>query len=342
MSAGAHPQPSVSGSAATSAGDGRSSTSGMAISTSRDLVDWRPVGTSSPRGSWNWTAARPGRHVRPHLAVPQRRFYLCARGRARTSSSRRPSGRRVVGPHGARRAASTPPCAFPDRRVAPRETSTRQRPDHPFTIPGRACACRPPAALRFSVRPRVIGRGRVLIWPEAPRTSTAAEGHCSSSPRGRGELRALGAGVARRRQAGQARSRRRLRAARWSPHRGGRDPVQAVGHADLVDLNNGSAWAVLLGVRRHRRAAGGITWGARPFLGHGHLGRRRAGRGSGTHRAHRPRTSRPSSATISTRRVSARNGCRSGTRSGEAARSANGPGGSASGGRPPRCATPRR
>ena len=118
--------------------------------------------------------------------------------------------------------------------------------DHPRVYQARIDLAT--GALREPMQPIWTGTGG--IWPEGA-TSTSWRAATTCSPR---------------------RAERRTTTPRWSraahrrpdrsnvpaqpdpdPPRPGAHPIQATGHADLVELADGTCWAVLLGVRAHER-----------------------------------------------------------------------------------------
>ena len=137
-----------------------------------------------------------------------------------------------------------PSLAFLDGRVFYTRNGRGADPDHPFVYQGElTLAGGPPIA----VEPRVIWRGTGGVWPEAPHLYrrggwyylVAAEGGTSyghsvvvaraTDPYGPFEPSPHGPLLTHR-------DRPRL-------------PIQATGHADLVDLEDGTTWAVLLAIR---------------------------------------------------------------------------------------------
>jgi xylan 1,4-beta-xylosidase len=236
---------------------------GLPIHHSRDLVHWRPIGHALTRVSQlDLDGAGSSRGIfAPTIRHHRGRFYLVVtlvdRGGNFMVTARRPEGPWSE-PIWIDRDGIDPSLTFlaPSRGGAGRVLYTRNGKgtdlDHPFVYQGELD---PRTGKRG--RLRVIWRGLGGIWPEAPHVYFlrgcyylfAAEGgtawdHCEMVGRA-AEPYGPFAPSPRNPILG---------------HRARRGhPIQATGHVDLVTLDDGTTWAVFLGIR--------------PRRGHNHLGR---------------------------------------------------------------------
>jgi len=221
---------------------------GVPLYTSRDLVHWTPLGHALTRRSQLDLRGAPssGGIYAPTLRHHEGTFFLVTTlvGRGNfVVTARSPRGP-WSDPLWLDEDGVDPSLAFLDGRVFYTRNGRGTDPDHPFVYQGElTLAGGPPIA----VEPRVIWRGTGGIWPEAPHLYrrggwyylVAAEGGTSyghsvviaraTDPYGPFEPSPHGPLLTHR-------DRPRL-------------TIQATGHADLVDLEDGTTWAVLLAIR---------------------------------------------------------------------------------------------
>ena len=233
---------------------------GVPIFHSRDLVNWRQVGHALTRRSQLDLTGVPssGGIFAPTLRHHDGEFFLVTTlvGRGHfVVSARSPRGPWSE-PSLLDGDGIDPSLAFLDGRIYLTRTGRGRDPDHPFiyqTEVGRRAEGFVP--LR---RPRVIWRGTGGIWPEGPHLYRRGEWYYLVTAEG---------GTSYDHSVVVTRGRTPYGPFQASPHGPlvthrdrPRHPIQATGHADLVDLEDGSTWALLLGIR---------TAGGR----HHHLGR---------------------------------------------------------------------
>ncbi len=231
---------------------------GLPIHHSRDLVNWRPIGHALTRPSQlELGVAGSSRGLfAPTLRHHRGRFYIVCTlidgGGNFIVTARRPEGP-WSNPIWIDRDGIDPSLTFHDGRVFYTRNGRGTDTNHPFIHQGEL----DPATGALTRPLRVIWRGLGGVWPEAPHLYFlrghyylfAAEGgtawdHCevvgrADNPHGPFEPNPGNPILGHRRRRGH--------------------PIQATGHADLVTLDDGTTWAVFLGIRPHR--------------GHGHLGR---------------------------------------------------------------------
>jgi xylan 1,4-beta-xylosidase len=231
---------------------------GLPIHHSRDLVNWRLLGHALTRPSQlDLDGAGSSRGLfAPTIRHHRGRFYvvctLIDRGGNFMVTARRPEGPWSqpiwLDPDGI-----DPSLAFLDGKVFYTRNGQGTDRDHPFVYQGEI-----DPRTGALVRPlRVIWRGTGGIWPEAPHLYFL---------RGRYYLFAAEGGTAWDHSEVVGRADDPYGPFAPSPtnpilgHRRRRGhPIQATGHADLVTLDDGTTWAVFLGIRPRGR--------------HNHLGR---------------------------------------------------------------------
>jgi alpha-N-arabinofuranosidase len=140
-----------------------------------------------------------------------------------------------------------PSLAFLDGRVYLTRNGRGSDPDHPFVYQAELVS--DGHGLTQATRPRVIWKGAGGVWPEAPHVYRRGGWYYLVTAEG---------GTSYGHSVVVARGRTPYGPFVASPHgpllthrNRPRHPVQATGHADLVDLDDGSTWAVLLGIRPH-------------------------------------------------------------------------------------------
>ena len=159
-----------------------------------------------------------------------------------------------------------PSLAFLDGRIHYTRNGPGSDPDHPFVYQGELTSSA--GGFELLRPPRVIWKGTGGIWPEAPHLYRRGRHYYLVTAEG-GTSYGHSVVVARGGRADGpfvASPHGPLVTHRDRP----RDPIQAVGHADLVDLDDGTTWAVLLGIRvtggRHHHLGretflAPVTWG---------------------------------------------------------------------------------
>lgn len=219
---------------------------GVPIFHSRDLVGWRLVGHALTRRSQLDLAGVPssGGIYAPTLRHHDGTFYLVTTHVDRGNfvvTAKDPRGPWSE-PIWLDREGFDPSLAFLDGRVYYTRDGPGTDDDHPFVYQGGLSLAE--GALG---RLRVIWRGTGGVWPEGP--------HLYRRDRWYYLLTAEG-GTSYGHSVVVARSTRPYGTFTPSPHgpllthrNRPRHPIQATGHADLVELEDGSTWAVLLGVR---------------------------------------------------------------------------------------------
>jgi xylan 1,4-beta-xylosidase len=232
---------------------------GVPIFHSRDLVGWRPIGHAlARRAQLDLAGVESSRGIyAPTLRHHDGTFYLVTthvdRGNFVVTAAQ------PVGPWSdpvwIDEEGIDPSLAFLDGRVYYTRNGPGSDADHPFVYQAELAVDAGQALLRTT--PRVIWKGTGGIWPEAPHLYRRGAFYYLVTAEG---------GTSYGHSVVVARARRPFGPFEKSPHGPlltHRDlpdhPIQATGHADLVELEDGSTWAVLLGIRAAR--------------GHHHLGR---------------------------------------------------------------------
>ena len=221
---------------------------GVPIFHSRDLVSWRPIGHALTRRSQlDLAGARSsGGIYAPTLRHHEGVFSLVTthvdRGNFVVTATR-PQGP-WSDPHWLDGEGIDPSLAFLDDRVYYTRNGPGSDPHHPFVYQANLVWDGVPGLAR---RPRVIWRGTGGIWPEAPHLYRRGRWYYLVTAEG---------GTSYGHSVVVARSRRPYGPFAPSPHgpllthrNRPRHPIQATGHADLVELDDGTTWAVLLGIR---------------------------------------------------------------------------------------------
>jgi xylan 1,4-beta-xylosidase len=222
---------------------------GVPIFHSRDLVNWKHLGHALTRRSQLDLTATPcsGGIYAPTLRHDGTTFYLV------TTHVER--GHFVVTAQDPRGAWSDPwwlegdgidpSLAFVDDRIYFTRNGRGADRDHPFVY--QAELVRGRHGLEHATKPRVIWKGTGGIWPEAPHLYRRGDWYYLLTAEG---------GTSYGHSVVVARSRKPYGPFTASPHGPllthrdrPRHPIQATGHADLVELEDGSTWAVLLGIR---------------------------------------------------------------------------------------------
>ena len=222
---------------------------GVPIFHSRDLVSWRQLGHALTRRSQLDLAAVPssGGIYAPTLRYHDGTFYLVTTQVERghlvvTARSPRGPWSNPVWLDGD---GIDPSLAFIDGRIYLTRNGQGTDRDHPFVYQTELA----PGAhgLERTKPPRVIWKGTSGVWPEAPHLYRRGDWYYLLTAEG---------GTSYGHSVVVARSRKPYGPFTASPHGPllthrdrPRHPIQAVGHADLVDLEDGSTWAVLLGIR---------------------------------------------------------------------------------------------
>jgi len=225
---------------------------GVPIYHSRDLVHWRLLGHALTRRSQLDLGDAPssGGIYAPTLRHHDGTFFLVTThvGRGHlVVTARNPRGPwsdpTWVGTEGV-----DPSLAFIDDRVLFTRTGPGSDADHPFVYQSELD--RNGAELRERTRPRVIWKGTGGIWTEGPHLFRRGGWYYLLTAEG---------GTSYGHSVVVARSRHAYGPFAPSPHGPllthrdrPRHPVQATGHADFVELEDGSTWAVLLGIRPAR------------------------------------------------------------------------------------------
>jgi xylan 1,4-beta-xylosidase len=222
---------------------------GIPIFRSRDLVRWTQLGHVLTRRSQLELAGvrSSGGIYAPTLRYHEGTFYVVTTHVERGNfvvASTRPGGP-WSDPVWLDEDGVDPSLAFLDGRVYYTRNGPGADADHPFVYQGELELAPGRASLRR--RPRVIWRGTGGIWPEAPHLYRRGGSYYLVTAEG---------GTSYGHSVVVARSRRPYGPFEPSPHGpflthrdAARHPVQATGHADLVDLGDGSTWAVFLGIR---------------------------------------------------------------------------------------------
>ena len=222
---------------------------GVPIFHSRDLVGWRQIGHALTRKSQlDLSGVRSSDGIyAPTLRHHDGTFYLVTTLVGRGNflvTAKHPRGP-WSDPCWLDSDGIDPSLAFLDDRVYYTRNGPGADPDHPFVYQAElAWSGGVPSLAR---KPRVIWSGTGGIWPEAP--------HLYRRGRWFYLLTAEG-GTSYGHSVVVARSGRPYGPFVPSPHGPllthrdrPRHAIQATGHADLVELDDGSTWAVLLGIR---------------------------------------------------------------------------------------------
>jgi alpha-N-arabinofuranosidase len=140
-----------------------------------------------------------------------------------------------------------PSLAFLDGRVHYTRAGPGSDEEHPFVYQGELALS--DGGIALSLPPQVIWRGTGGVWPEGPHLYRRGRWFYLVTAEG---------GTSYGHSVVVARSRAPFGPFAPSPHGPllthrdrPRHPVQATGHADLVELEDGTTWAVLLGIRPH-------------------------------------------------------------------------------------------
>jgi xylan 1,4-beta-xylosidase len=240
---------------------------GVPIFHSRDLVTWRLVGHALTRKSQlDLTGVRSsGGIYAPTLRHEGGAFHLVTTHVERGNfvvTAPEPRGP-WSDPLWLDTEGFDPSLALLDGRVYYTRDGPGADPDHPFVYQGELSL--PDGALR---RLRVIWKGTGGVWPEGPHLYRRGRWYYLLTAEG---------GTSYGHSVVVARGARPYGPFTPSPHGPllthrdrPRHPIQATGHADLVELEDGSTWAVLLGIRpasgRHQHLGretflAPVTWG---------------------------------------------------------------------------------
>jgi len=222
---------------------------GVPIFHSLDLVNWRQIGHALTRQSQLDLTAAPssGGIYAPTLRHHDGTFYLVTtqveRGHL-VVTARSPRGP-WSDPVWLDGDGIDPSLAFLGDRVYLTRNGRGSDPDHPFVYQSELA--QGAQGLEQATRPRVIWKGTGGIWPEAPHLYRRGDWYYLLTAEG---------GTSYGHAVVIVRSRKPYGPFVPSPHGPllthrdrPRDPIQATGHADLVDLEDGSTWAVLLAIR---------------------------------------------------------------------------------------------
>ncbi len=233
---------------------------GVPIFHSRDLVSWRQLGHALTRpGQLGLTSApSSGGIYAPTLRHHAGRFYLVTTlvGRGNFVVTADDAGGPWSDPHWLDEEGFDPSLAFLGGRVYYTRAGPGSDDDRPFVYQTELALSGDRPAL--ADEPRVIWQGTGGVWPEGPHLYRRGRWFYLVTAEG---------GTSYDHSVVVARSMQPEGPFEASPHgplvthrERPRHPIQATGHADLVELADGSTWAVLLGIR----PAGGH---------HHHLGR---------------------------------------------------------------------
>jgi alpha-N-arabinofuranosidase len=225
---------------------------GIPIFRSRDLVRWTQLGHVLTRRSQLELAGvrSSGGIYAPTLRYHEGTFYVVTthveRGNFFVAAPR--AGGPWSDPVWLDEEGVDPSLAFLDGRVYYTRNGRGTDPDHPFIFQSELV--RTPHGLTQKSEPQVIWKGTGGIWPEGPHLYRRGEWYYLVTAEG---------GTSYGHSVVVARSRTPHGPFVASPHgpllthrERPRHPIQATGHADLVELEDGSTWAVLLGVRPTR------------------------------------------------------------------------------------------
>jgi xylan 1,4-beta-xylosidase len=222
---------------------------GVPIFRSRDLVRWTQIGhVLTRKGQLDLTdTPSSGGIYAPTLRYHDGTYYVVTTLVGRGSfvvTAPRPSGP-WSDPVWLDEEGVDPSLAFLDGRVYYTRNGPGSDEDHPFVYQAELDLTDDRARLRR--RPRVIWKGTGGIWPEAPHLYRRGGFYYLVTAEG---------GTSYGHSVVVARSRRPYGPFLASPHGPllthrdhPRHPVHATGHADLVELEDGSVWAVFLGIR---------------------------------------------------------------------------------------------
>jgi alpha-N-arabinofuranosidase len=222
---------------------------GIPIFHSRDLVSWRQLGHVLARPSQLDLTGVPssGGIYAPTLRHHDGRFHLVTTLVGRGNfivTAENPEGP-WSDPHWLDDEGFDPSLTFLDGRVHYTRAGPGSDEDHPFVLQAELALS--DDGIRISREPRVIWQGTGGVWPEGPHLYRRGRWYYLVTAEG---------GTSYGHSVVVARSSRPDGPFVASPHgplvtHRDRpcDPIQAVGHADLVELLDGSTWAVLLGIR---------------------------------------------------------------------------------------------
>jgi xylan 1,4-beta-xylosidase len=222
---------------------------GVPIFHSRDLVGWRQIGHALARRSQlDLSGERSSGGVyAPTLRHHEGTFYLVTThvGRGHfVVTAKHPRGAWSE-PSWLDSEGIDPSLAFLDDRVYFTRNGPGTDDDHPFVYQTELDWSAGSPALAGA--PRVIWKGTGGIWPEAPHLYRRRPWYYLLTAEG---------GTSYGHSVVVARSARPYGPFAPSPHgpllthrARPRHPIQATGHADLVELDDGSTWAVMLGIR---------------------------------------------------------------------------------------------
>jgi xylan 1,4-beta-xylosidase len=222
---------------------------GVPIFHSRDLVNWRHLGHALTRkNQLDLTGVRSsGGIYAPTLRYYEGKFYLVTTHVERGNfvvTAENPRGP-WSDPHWLDSEGIDPSLAFLDDRVYYTRNGPGTDADHPFIYQTELTWSEGAAVV--ARKPLAIWKGTGGVWPEAPHLYRRGRWYYLLSAEG---------GTSYDHSVVVARSTRPYGSFVASPHgplithrNRPRHPIQAAGHADLVELGDGSTWAVLLGIR---------------------------------------------------------------------------------------------
>jgi xylan 1,4-beta-xylosidase len=233
---------------------------GVPIFHSRDLVSWRQLGHVLTRpGQLDLTGVpSSGGIYAPTLRYHDGRFYLVTTlvGRGNFVVTADDPRGPWSDPHWLDEEGFDPSLNFLDGRVFYTRVGPGSDADHPFVYQAELGLSG--GGLEIPRRPRVVWKGTGGVWPEGPHLYRRGRWFYLVTAEG-GTSYDHSVVVARSTRPGgpfEASPHGPLLTHRDRP----RHPIQATGHADLVELEDGSTWAVLLAIRPAGRR-------------HSHLGR---------------------------------------------------------------------
>jgi alpha-N-arabinofuranosidase len=225
---------------------------GVPIFHSRDLVNWRPIGHALARRSQlDLTGcASSGGIYAPTLRHHDGTFYLVTTqiGRGHLVVTARDPRGPWSEPQWLDGDGFDPSLAFLDGRVYYTRDGRGSDADHPFIY--QTELVERDAGLALAGEPRVIWKGTGGVWSEGPHLYRRGDWYYLLTAEG-GTSYDHSVVIARAPSADGP----------FTPSPHGpllthrdrpRHPIQATGHADFVDLDDGTTWAVLLGIRPQR------------------------------------------------------------------------------------------
>src|SRR3954470_819781 len=222
---------------------------GVPLYHSRNLVDWRPLGHALTRRSQLDLAGTPssGGIYAPTLRHHEGTFFLITTmvGRGHLVVTARDPRGSWSDPTWLDFDGIDPSLTFDDRRIYYTRNGAGSDRDHPHVY--QAELARRGDRLALAGEPQVVWKGTGGIWPEAPHLYRRGDWYYLVTAEG---------GTSYGHSVVVARATRPDGPFAVSPHGPllthrdrPRHPIQATGHADLVDLADGATWAVLLGIR---------------------------------------------------------------------------------------------